>query len=176
VVVTEQTHGKGRPTPKRRDAEKRRGGPVAPPPTTRKEAAQQQRAKQAAAKQRPRAAADDRVLLPRDQGPVRRFVRDFIDARRNLGALLMPMAAVSLLSFFTKDPRIQAAVTGVWLATLMGVAMDMALLSGVLRRQLRERFPGEAKLGSHIRYGLLRTTVIRKLRMPRPAVQRGQKV
>jgi hypothetical protein len=81
-----------------------------------------------------------------------------------------------LLSFFTKDPQIQAAVTGVWLATLIGVAMDMVLLSGLLRRQLRQRFPEEPKLGGHIRYGLLRTTVLRKLRMPKPAVQRGQRV
>ena len=34
-------------------------------------------------------AGEDEYLLPRDKGPVRAYVRDFIDARRNLVGLFM---------------------------------------------------------------------------------------
>jgi hypothetical protein len=177
--VTEQTQGKGRPTPKRRDVEKRRGGPVAPPPTNRREAAKALRAKQAADRQRGRAGAvgpSDAVLLKRDQGPVRRLVRDLVDARRNLGGLLMPAAALSIGSFFTKDQQVLAAISGVFVATLVGVAMDTVLLSSMIRRRLRADFPDEDRLGGHVFYGVLRSTVIRRFRMPKPRVQRGTRL
>ncbi len=177
--MTEQTQGKGRPTPKRRDVEKRRGGPVAPPPTNRREAAKQLRAKQAADRQRGRAGGTgptERVLLARDAGPVRRRVRDLVDARRNLGGLLMPAAALSIASFFTKDQRVLAAISGVFVATLVGVALDTVLLSSVIRRRLSAEFPQEGKLGGHVFYGVLRSTVIRRMRMPKPKVDRGAKV
>ncbi|MCU1587381.1 MAG: conserved rane protein of unknown function, partial [Frankiales bacterium] len=109
--MTEQTQGKGRPTPKRRDVQKRRGGPVAPPPTNRREAAKALRAKQAADRQRGRAGSAGRsegVLLARDQGPVRGLVRDLVDSRRNLGGLLMPAAALSIGSFFTRNQQVLA--------------------------------------------------------------------
>ena len=177
--MTEQTQGKGRPTPKRRDVEKRRGGPVAPPPTNRREAAKALRAKQAADRQRGRTAAtgpSDTLLLKRDQGPVRRLVRDLVDSRRNLCGLLMPAAAISIASFFTKDQQVLAAISGVFVATLVGVALDTVLLSSLIRRRLRADFPDERGLSGHVFYGALRSTVIRRFRMPKPTVERGTRI
>jgi hypothetical protein len=37
-------------------------------------------------------AGEEAYLLPRDQGPVRAYVRDIVDARRNLLGLFMPAA------------------------------------------------------------------------------------
>lgn len=176
--MTEKTQGKGRPTPKRRDVEKRRGGPVAPPPTNRREAAKALRAKQAAERQRGRTGASSPtggVLLARDQGPVRRLVRDLVDSRRNLGGVLLPAAALSIASFFTKDRQVLAAISGVFVATLFAVALDSLLLSSIIRRRVRADFPTEGKLGGHVFYGVLRSTVIRRFRMPKPRVQRGVK-
>jgi len=48
--------GKGRPTPKRADAQRRRTGPVAPPPSTRKEAAKLARARATESRERVRDA------------------------------------------------------------------------------------------------------------------------
>lgn len=172
--MTEQSQGKGRPTPKRRDAERRRTGPVAPPPTNRREAAKQLRAKQAAARQPgPPGARGDGVVLARDAGPVRRRVRDIVDTRRNIAGLLLPAAALSIVSFFTKDQQVLAAVSGIFMATLLGVALDSLLLGALLRRELRAAFPDETGLGGHVMYGLLRSTVIRRMRMPKPQVPRG---
>lgn len=178
--MTEQpettTTGKGRPTPKRKDAQARRTGPVAPPPTSRKEAARQLRAKQAEARKSLRQAnlsGDEKNLLPRDRGPVRRTVRDIVDARRNLGILLLPVALATFLSNLTSNVVLQQVVVGVWVATILGVVADMFLLSSLIRRTLREKFPEEDKLRGHVFYGMMRTTVLRRMRMPRPQVGRG---
>jgi hypothetical protein len=177
--VTEKTQGKGRPTPKRSDAQKRRGGPVAPPPTNRREAAQQLRAKQAENRQRIRkgtAEGDERAMLPRDAGPVRRLVRDLVDARRNMGWLLLPVAAFAIIANTIKDPAVVQVSFALWTATLLGVAMDLVLLNRLLKARLVAEFPLEAKLGKHLRYGMVRSTTIRRFRMPKPKVQRGQRV
>lgn len=177
--MSEQSQGKGRPTPKRSDAQKRRGGPVTPPPTNRRAAAKQLRAKQADNRQRIRqgtASGNERAMLPRDAGPVRRFVRDVVDSRRSLGWLLLPVAGVVVVAGLTKNTQLQAISFGIWLATLLGVAVDMGLAGVQLRKGLRSTFPQETKLRGHIAYGLLRTTVVRRFRMPRPQVQRGRRV
>ncbi len=180
--MTEQTQGKGRPTPKRSDAQKRRGGPVAPPPTNRRQAAKQLRAKQAEQRGKVRragltgATSDDKMLLNRDRGPVRRLVRDVIDSRRSLGWLLLPIALLVVVSGLSKNLQLQAVTFGIWVATMAGVVVDLMLAGAALRRQLKARFPQEQKLRGHIAYGLLRTTVIRRFRMPRPQVERGQQV
>jgi hypothetical protein len=176
--VTESTQGKGRPTPKRSESTKRRGGPVTPPPTDRKAAAKQLRAKQADNRQKIKtgtAAGDERLMLPRDAGPIRRTVRNTVDGRRSLGFLLLPVAALLVVAQVTADPVVLAIAVGVWLATLFGVAVDLILVGLSIRSTLRAAFPQETKLRGHIAYGLLRSTVIRRFRMPRPVVQRGQK-
>ena len=180
--MTEQTQGsqqpKGRPTPKRSEATKRRGGPVAPPPTNRREAAKQLRAKQADNRQRIKhrtASGDEKAMLPRDSGPVRRLVRDTVDARRSLGFLLLPVAGVVVIAGLAGNVQLQAITFGIWLATLLGVALDMVLAGLQLRKALRAAFPQETKLRGHIAYGLLRTTVVRRFRMPKPRVSRGQR-
>ena len=167
--------GKGRPTPKRSEAQKRRTGPVPPPPATRKEAAQRLRASQAQARQQVREgtlAGDDRRMLPRDAGPVRAFVRDAVDGRRNTGVLLLPAALLSVLAQLTRNPSLLAVMTGLFFATLIATVLDLVLTGLRLRGELGKRFPDE-RLRGHISYGLLRTTVFRRFRMPPPRVRPG---
>lgn len=170
--------GKGRPTPKRSEAAKRRGGPVSRPPSNRREAARQLRAKQAEGRQRIKAgtaAGDEALMLPRDAGPVRRTVREVVDSRRNLGFLLLPVAALLVIAQVTADPVVLSIAVGAWLATLLGVAIDLVVVSLAIRSRLRRDFPQETRLRGHIGYGLLRSTVFRRFRMPRPVVQRGHR-
>ena len=175
--MTESSTGKGRPTPKRSDAQKRRGGPVAPPPSNRKEAAKQLREKQAANRQRIKtgtATGDEIAYLPRDRGPVRRLVRNTVDAKRSLAILLLPVAALLVVAQVLGDRVLTAIAVGVWLATLVGVAFDLAITAIRLRTTLRQAFPTEKGLRGHIAYGLLRTTVFRRMRMPKPQVSPGK--
>ena len=102
-------------------------------------------------------------------------MRDLIDSRRNLGGLLLPMAVVVFASGLTNDKSLKAAFLGVWLATLLGVAFDFFLLGLLIRRTLRARFPKEAGVRGHVFYGILRSTVLRRMRMPKPQVRRGER-
>lgn len=176
--MDEQKQGsqpKGRPTPKRSEVQQRRGGPVTPPSTNRREAARQLRAKQADSRRRIKdgtARGDETAMLPRDAGPVRRAVRDAVDSRRNLGFLLLPVALVVVVAGLTGNTGLQAITFGIWLATLLGVAVDMLLVGFRIRAVVKARFP-EERLRGHVAYGLLRTTVIRRFRTPKPQVERG---
>ncbi len=53
---------------------------------------------------------DERYLLARDQGPVRRFVRDLVDARRNVLGLFMP-SALTLLFVMFAVPQLQLYIS-----------------------------------------------------------------
>src|SRR4051794_19308553 len=93
------TQSKGRPTPKRSEAEKRRRQPITAP-KSRKEAYRRQRERVSQDRAKARAGlarGDDKYLPKRDQGPVRRLARDYVDARRTLGSYLMWVLLGSLL-------------------------------------------------------------------------------
>ncbi|HUR13087.1 MAG TPA: DUF3043 domain-containing protein [Mycobacteriales bacterium] len=172
--MSEQSTGKGRPTPKRSEAQKRRTGPVAPPPTSRREAAKQLRAKQADNRQRVRKGSlvgDETALLKRDQGPVRRMVREMIDGRRSLGWILLPLAILVIVSGLVKSPALQELTFAIWLASLAAVAIDMTFTGFAIRSAIKQAFPEEPRWRGHIRYGLMRTTVMRRFRVPRPTVR-----
>jgi len=158
--------GKGRPTPKRSEAQRvRRGGPVPPPPRTRKEAAQRAREEAKAGRTKVR---DGRTLLPRDAGPVRALVRDVVDARRSIGTLMLPLAFVLLLAQASGNRRVFDIAILVWLVGILALATDLVLTARAVRRRLREQFPQETKTRGHVAYGLLRTTVFRRWRIPAP--------
>jgi Protein of unknown function (DUF3043) len=165
--------GKGRPTPKRSEAQRhRRGGPVAPPPRTRKEAAQRAREEAKTARTQVR---EGRTLLPRDAGPVRALVRDVIDGRRSIGTLMLPLALVLLLAQASGNRRVLDIALAVWVVGVLALVTDLVLTGLALRARLKERFPEEARLRGHIAYGLLRTTVFRRWRVPAPTTSPGRR-
>jgi hypothetical protein len=173
--VSEQTTGtgKGRPTPKRSEGQKRRGGPVAPPPTNRREAAKQLRAKQAEGRKRIREGSlkgDERALLKRDQGPVRKLVRDLVDGRRTMGWILLPLAIIVVMAGFL-GPEASSLAVAIWMAAMFAVAVDMVFIGFMLSKAIKTAFPDEPDWRGHIRYGLMRTIQMRRLRVPRPAVR-----
>ncbi|AOW94739.1 hypothetical protein BFN03_09915 [Rhodococcus sp. WMMA185] len=188
---TEQV-GKGRPTPKRRDAESRRRGPIAPAPLTAKEARARKKATKGTKEERKIAAADrraaaadrrarmlageDKYLLPRDKGPVRAYVRDIVDARRNLVGLFMPMALVLIMAMFV-SPALQSLVTLAMLVMMVFMVVEGVWLGRKINNQVRVRFPdtpdGGFKLGW---YAFVRASQIRKLRAPKPRVSPGDPV
>ncbi len=172
--------GKGRPTPKRRDAERRRG-PVPPPPTNRREAAQRMRAETKERRARVRDATrrgDDRYLSPRDAGPVRRLVRDIVDSRRNAGRLFLPAALIFFAGQTVRSPAVQALTYSVWLFSLLLMIGDSVAIGMRIKRTVRERFGDDHgdRMRGLIFYGVTRGTVFRKWRLPPPRVQVGDPV
>ncbi|MDX6199619.1 MAG: hypothetical protein QOJ79_2770 [Actinomycetota bacterium] len=171
--------GKGRPTPKRRDAQRRHGGPVAPPPATRKEAARRIRAQGAEKRKAVRAgtkAGDETAMMARDRGPVRRLVRDLVDSRRHLGVVLLPATFVPVLSGLSSSQAVRQAAISVWLLGVAVAVADMVVTGSLIRRRLRRGFPAETKMRGHVVYGLIRTAQFRRLRVPPPQVRPGAEV
>ena len=171
---------KGRPTPRRREAQKRRTGPVAPPPKTRREAVRRMREqggdRRADAREGLR-AGDERYLSARDRGPERRMVRDVVDSRRNAGVLFLLSAVVYFAGLLIPNVQIKAAITALWLTVLILLVVDSAVIGLRIRKLMRQRFPDSREpLGRLIFYGATRATMIRRWRMPKPAVEVGDAI
>ncbi|MCU1600842.1 MAG: conserved rane protein of unknown function [Frankiales bacterium] len=173
--MTEQTQGKGRPTPKR---SQRARGPVSAPPTNRREAAKALRAKQAEQRTAIRTgskAGDDRYFLARDKGPERAYVRDIVDSQRTLGPILLPYMIFVIGIGFTNDPALYAISFLSMLAMLLVVGGNFVILGRGISKKLNARFP-DVKARKHVLYGIQRTMLIRRWRTPPARVAIGADV
>ncbi|MFF4605408.1 DUF3043 domain-containing protein [Streptomyces sp. NPDC001339] len=167
---------KGRPTPKRSEAQAHRRT-RAHTPANRKEAAKAQREARRADMARQREAlanGDERYLPVRDKGPVRRFARDYVDSRWSVAEFFLPMAVVILVLTMVRVPSIQSIALLMWLVIIVLIVLDSALIWFRLGKLLRERFPNDNLKGVKP-YAVMRTLQMRRLRLPKPQVKRGQR-
>ncbi|WP_425488875.1 DUF3043 domain-containing protein [Mycobacterium vicinigordonae] len=192
-----RTGPKGRPTPKRDEARRQgRKGPVAPAPMTAAEARarrkslagpklsrEERRAEKLARRarmtdrQERMKAGEEAYLLPRDQGPVRRYVRDVVDSRRNLLGLFMPSALFLLAVMFMLPPQLQVYTSPAMLVLMALMMVDGLILGRKVGRLVDEKFPNNTE--SHWKLGIYaagRASQMRRTRMPRPQVKRGSSV
>jgi hypothetical protein len=188
VRVAGGTAGKGRPTPKRRDAEGRRRGPAPTPPRTQREAAKlaranrpdkeqqkEQRRREAERRRAGMAKGDDRYLPARDRGPVRAYVRDVVDSRPHLLGLFMPLALIVVLSVLLPVPVAQRYMSLFSLFMLMVMIAEGVYLGLTVMQKVRAKFPKEDVNALGVGwYAFTRATQPRKLRMPKPRVERGE--
>jgi hypothetical protein len=165
--------GKGRPTPSRKEAQAAARA-RAKGPQDRKAAARAQREHRTASSASVREGmkrGDERYLPTRDKGPVRRFVRDWIDARLCMAEMLLPLLVLILVG----QAFSQSLANGLWSATILLVALDTMLVVFRLRRELRRRFPDVSTKGA-VGYGVLRSIQLRWIRLPKAQVKLGQKL
>ncbi len=173
--LTEQllkASGKGRPTPKRNEAQGRRTGPPPPPPTTRKEAYKRMRAQQALRRAEARQGAargDDSYLPARDRGPVRKLVRDIVDSRRNVGSLFLAIAGVALIGTVVPSIVVRSYASFLLFAFFLLLIVDSVVLGRRIKKKVGERFP-DARTRGLTWYGVSRSTMIRRWRFPKPDV------
>ena len=194
------TPPKGRPTPKRREVEIERGiirDPSGIPRNSAQAASKRKQLKKSMTKgewkeyrqkereetrsrQREAQAAMDRgeekYLMPRDKGPERRFVRDWVDSRRFINKAVMPVALILLVIM----------LLGTWLPTLANIMslgamalMVVFFIEGVwlgrsVNKAVRAKFPGTAATGFGLGfYAYSRVTQPRKWRSPRARLNIG---
>ena len=172
------TTGKGRPTPRRSEAQGRRPGPPPPPPTTRKEAYRRSREQQAANRVNARTAGargDDSYLPARDRGPVRRLVRNVVDTRRNIGSLFLLIAALAVVSFFVRNAYVQTYTSLLLMVFFVFFIIDSVFLARRIKRAMAEKLPNETPKGA-VWYGVSRSTMIRRWRFPKPEVDPGAEI
>ena len=172
-----QTQSKGRPTPKRSEAERRRRQPYSAP-ADRKAAGQQSRDRDRAARARKTEAMrrGESWALPRkDQGQVRALARDYVDSRRSISEYYMFGVLVLVVLLFLPALRKSAVIDYAVLIILAVIVIESILVSGRVIKLAQQRFPGESTRGLRM-YVAVRNTQFRRLRMPTPRVKPGAKV
>lgn len=191
-----RTDPKGRPTPKREAARRNaKKGPVAPAPKTAAEARarrktlagpklsrEERKAERTAGRARMTdrrermMAGEEAYLLPRDQGPIRRYVRDVVDSRRNVLGLFMP-STLALLFVMFAVPQLQLFISPAMLVITLIMGIDGVVLGRKVSRLVDAKFPSNTesrwKLGL---YAAGRASQMRRMRAPRPQVERGSSV
>jgi hypothetical protein len=171
------TAAKGRPTPKRSDAEKRRRQPYSAP-TDRKAASQQGRDQNRVSRQRKMEAmrrGEDWALPRKDQGPVKALARDVVDSRRGISEYYLYAIAGLIVLLFLPGLRGSIFVNLIILVVLFVIVGEGWYVSRRVTRLARQRFPGESTKGVGM-YTALRGTQIRKMRVPAPRVSRGDEI
>src|SRR5271166_4006978 len=167
---------KGRPTPKRSEAEARRRQPItgsrAPAgPRTPEDKAKTARATKYDAMKRGEAWA----LNPRDRGPARALTRDFVDSKRRASEYYMYILVVLLAAVFLKNKSLQEFISPLVLVLIVVIAIDALLIRRSLGRLVAERLPGESTRGLTT-YAVMRALQIRRFRVPAPRVGPGAKI
>lgn len=165
--------GKGRATPKRREAERERRERIRPPRDSRERAVleKKRRAEERARLRAGVTSGDERYLPTRDKGPVRKYVRDYVDGRLSAGEFFMPLAAAALVFMVVGFAGLGGSLSSVM---ILVVLFDSAFLAVTLRKTLARRFPDEPTRGA-IPYAMMRALTWRSMRTPKPQVPRGHK-
>jgi hypothetical protein len=169
---------KGRPTPKRSQAEAKRRQPItgsraaaAPRTPEAKARARADRVTRYDAMKRGEAWA----LNPRDRGPARALARDYVDSKRRISEYYMYVLVVLLAAVFLRNTTLQAIISPLVLALVLVIVIDATMIRRALRKLLAERLPGESTRGLTM-YATMRALQIRRFRVPAPRVQPGQKI
>lgn len=166
---------KGRPTPSRREAEAARKQALKvpkDPKAARKAARERDREARNLARQALQ-TGDERHLPARDRGPVRAYVRDFVDSRFTVAEYFIFIALAVLVFGFIPHPVVQFITSMVWMLLVAIIVVDTAFLSWRLNKQLKERWPAKSERRGALLYAVLRTIQLRRLRLPPPKVKRG---
>ncbi|GAA2327934.1 DUF3043 domain-containing protein [Dactylosporangium salmoneum] len=169
----------GQKTPKRVIAGRR---VPEPPAANRKEATKRLREKQRQERLEARegmANGDDRFLLARDKGPVRRLVRDIVDSRRTIGTFFFGTTFLVMIVGFNRslNPSIYIAANALFFVMLLATLVDGFLISRSVKKLVKQRFPdAKDKMGSLYLYAVMRSISFRFIRNPKPQVKIGQPI
>jgi len=173
---TPKPTGKGRPTPTRKEREAARKRPIV---LDRKADLARRRAERKVQLDREYQAmqtGDERYMPAQHAGAPRRYARDFIDSRITVAEFLLPISVVALLSmmFLSNYPDIVTIMSLTVLLTMIAGGIEAAILVRRIKKRAIEKY-GEEKLPRFYRvYCLTRMLQVRRLRMPKPQVKRGE--
>jgi hypothetical protein len=120
---------------------------------------------------------DDRYLPARDQGPVRRFIRDYVDSSLMVLELLLPLMVVLLVVGWFGGRGGAAFSNIALLGMILVILVETVRLRFALRRELARRFPDDptARSGATM-YAVMRSLQVRPWRKPDRQVRIGQRL
>lgn len=160
---------KGRPTPKRKDAQAKRVVNSMAPAANKAERAQQKELvrQQRAATRAAYMRGDENALPARDRGPARRYVRDLVDSRRSIGEYFLPLLVLVLL--ISRIAPLQAVAVILMYFIMFSAIADWLVLSRRVKREVGAKFPDAPTRGLGM-YAWSRSTQLRRLRAPKTQV------
>jgi hypothetical protein len=172
---------KGRPTPKRSEAERNRRQPItgsgsrsrapaSPRTPEEKSRARGERARKYEAMKQ----GESWALNPRDRPPARALARDYIDSKRRISEYYMYILVLLLAAVFLRNKTEQQYISPLVLVLVVVILVDAQVIRRSLRRLIAERLPGESTRGLTV-YAVMRALQIRRFRIPAPRVRPGDK-
>jgi hypothetical protein len=175
---------KGRPTPKRSEAERNRYQPITGtksggsrvgaggrPAGSRAAEDRGDRAKRMDAMKR----GEEWALGPRDRGPARKLARDYVDAHRRPSEFYMYVLILLLAALLSRNKALNSGVSYLVMAMIAVIIVDGFLIRRALGKLVAERLPGVSTRGLTM-YAVMRALQIRRWRMPAPRLKPGDKV
>jgi hypothetical protein len=180
--------GKGRPTPKRSEAERDRyrsitgsttsgRGPSSGTTSKGGKATPEDKARLRTERERRTTAmrrGEEWALGPRDRGPIRKLARDYVDSHRRASEYYMYVLIILLIALLSRNKTLETYVTPFVLVLIVVVAVDAYLVRRALHKLARERYPNESTRGMTT-YAVMRALQIRRFRMPAPRLKPGDK-
>ncbi|MGV3017087.1 DUF3043 domain-containing protein [Rothia sp. 88186D007BW] len=166
------TAPKGRPTPSRKEREAARRTPLVPADRKAAKDAQREAERELRAKQQHALQTGDERFLPvNDRGPQRRYIRDYVDARFNLGdIMIIVILAVFIVGLFS--PNMQPYTSFFMWGMILLWVIDYMIMWRGLKKKLIEKFGSiEPRSGF---YAFNRVMMLRRFRLPKPQVKRGE--
>ena len=183
--------GKGRPTPKRSEAEANRyrsltgsttsgrgPRPTATPgrkltPEEKEKARAQARNDRTKTMQAMR-RGEEWALQPRDRGPVKKLARDYVDAHRRPSEFYMYALIILVISLVAGKAHkaLNADLEYLLLAIIAVIIVDAILLRRSINKLVAERLPGESTRGITF-YAIMRALQLRRFRNPAPGLKPG---
>jgi Protein of unknown function (DUF3043) len=174
---------KGRPTPKRSEAERNRRQPITgsgsgsrsrAPAAARtpeeKAKARTERARKLDAMKR----GESWALNARDRGPAKALARDYIDSKRRVSEYYMYILVVLIVAIFIRNKALQSYLSPLVLVLVVVILLDAQIIRRSLRKLIGERLPGESTRGLTW-YAVQRALQPRRFRIPAPRIRPGEK-
>jgi hypothetical protein len=165
---------KGRPTPTRKEAEAaaRQRAKAPMDKKTAQKVLRERRTETNAKVRQGMKTGDERYLPARDQGPVKRFIRNFVDSRLSIAEFLLPMLVLIMVLQYSRSDRMIQLGSALMTTTILVVLLDTSWLIFRIKRALRAKFPDESMKGTTF-YTVMRVLQLRFMRMPKPQVKIG---
>lgn len=166
---------KGAPTPRRKDQEAARRRPLVhndrkAAREAQKKAMQEQRTKMRRAME----TGEEKFLPVRDRGPQKRWVRDYIDARTGIGEWMLILVLGFLLISFVMTNETRALISYLLFVLMFAVFTELFWVARQARKGLEAKFGlGNVEKGVRF-YAAMRALQMRRLRLPKPMVNRGE--
>lgn len=178
-AVEPKPDGKGRPTPSRKEAEaaaKERARAVMDKDAAKK-LLRERRVEGNKQMREGMRAGEERFLPERDKGPVKRFIRDWVDSRLTFTEFLLPLLVLimvlSVLGRHNQKSGPALLANYLWSASVLLLIVDVMITRFRLRRALKRKFPEENLRGTTF-YAFLRVLQLRPMRIPKTQVKVGQ--